>query len=213
MSAIFNLDNAFFRMMTKVCQGAILSLLWLACSLPLVTAGAATAALDSMMLRMVRDEEGCLVRGFFKAFAKYFKKATVVWLLLVVAAVLFAGDIIFFMRQGNWIGLIAAGLFFTAFLLVLLLLMAVFYCLAWFEDLLTGSLKTILAKGFRVALGYLPYSGALLMLFFVMGYGIYVSVPLMFIFFFFGIGMFGYTGAYLWRRVFDRISYGNRRII
>ena len=59
-----------------------------------------------------------------------------------------------------------------------------------------------------MALGYLPYSGSLLGLFFIMGYGIYVSVPLMFLFFFFGMGMFGYASAYLWRRVFDRLPAG-----
>ncbi len=208
MSAIFNPDNAFFRMMTKVCQGAVLSLLWLVCSLPLFTVGAATAALDSVMLQMVRDEEGYIVRGFLKAFARHFRRATAAWLLIVAASVLFWGDIVFFVRQGNRIGLLAAGLFFAAFLLVMLFMMTVFHCLAWFEDFQSGPLKLALSGGLRMALGYLPYSGSLLGLFFIMGYGIYVSVPLMFFFFFFGMGMFGYASAYLWRRVFDRLPAG-----
>ncbi|HHV10791.1 MAG TPA: YesL family protein [Clostridiales bacterium] len=200
--SFFSPDNAFFRLMTKVCQGAVLSLLWLLCSLPLFTAGAATAALSSVMLRLVRDEEGYLFQSFFKAFLTHFKQATAVWLLFVAALILIGGDIFFFVRMGSWAGILIAGLFFAVLIVLLLALQLVFYYLVWYPS----TLRQTLAGSFRMALGYLPYSGALLILLVCMGYGFYVSVPLMIIFAFFGMGIFGYIGAYLWRRVFDKLE-------
>ena len=200
MSGIFNLDNAFFRIMTKVCYGALLSLLWLLCSIPLVTAGAAAAALSDVMLKLVRDEEGYILRSFFKAFASHFKKATAVWLIALAGFVVIGGDIIFFARMGNWPGTICAGVFFMVMVAMGLVMTLVFHYLVWFG----GTVKLVLMDSFKVSLGYLPYSAALLILAAAMGYAIYVSVPLMIVFTFFGMGIFSYISAYLWRRVFDK---------
>ena len=200
MSGIFNLDNAFFRIMTKVCYVAALSLMWLLCSIPLVTIGAATAALNEVMLRLVRDEEGYLLKSFFKAFVSHFRQAIALWLIALAGFLVIGGDIIFFARKGNWPGTICAGAFFAVMLVMGLVLMLVFHYLVWFG----GPVKSVLFNSFKGALGYLPYSAALLVLFIAMGYGIYVSVPLMIVFTFFGMGIFSFISAYLWRLVFDK---------
>ncbi len=62
-----------------------LNLLWLACCVPVVTIGAATVAAYSVCLRMVDNEEGYVVRDFFRAFKANFRQGTVLWLLNAVA--------------------------------------------------------------------------------------------------------------------------------
>ena len=45
LEAIFNPENAVFRMINKLLDLMVLSLVWAVCCIPVVTAGAASAAL------------------------------------------------------------------------------------------------------------------------------------------------------------------------
>ena len=50
----FNLmDNVVVRALTKICDMMCLNVIWLICCIPIVTIGASTAALYSVMLKMV----------------------------------------------------------------------------------------------------------------------------------------------------------------
>ena len=65
----FNLaDNAVTHALSKICDMVCLNIMWLICCIPVVTIGASTTALYSVMLKMVKNEEGYIFRGFFKAF-------------------------------------------------------------------------------------------------------------------------------------------------
>ena len=44
-------------------------------------------------IRIVRKEEGYVIRDFFRSFKENFKQATIIWLLVIVIAAIFAGDI------------------------------------------------------------------------------------------------------------------------
>ena len=78
--------------MLKLCYGCYLNLLWLVCSLPVFTAGAATAALYDVTLRIAREEEPPLTTRFFKAFLENFRQATTVWLILLGIGALLGAD-------------------------------------------------------------------------------------------------------------------------
>ena len=65
---IFDLDNGFMRGLSRSTDLIVLNVLFLVCSLLVVTFGASLSALYSMTLKMVRNEEDYTVRGFFKAF-------------------------------------------------------------------------------------------------------------------------------------------------
>ena len=56
-SGIFNPQNRFWQTLDHFADLLILSLLWLVCSLPLITAGAASAALYDAVARCVRGGE------------------------------------------------------------------------------------------------------------------------------------------------------------
>lgn len=202
MTHFFSIDNAFFRIMTKVFYIFALSLLWLLCCIPIVTIGAANAALNAVMLRMVRDEDGYIIRSYFKAFRENFRQATAIWLMVLAGAVILGGDVYFFVRMGHPAFWVIAVVFVAALAVLALFFMVAFHYVAWFDN----PLKITVANSLRTALGYLPYSVALLILFAAMMYGIYVSAPLMIIFTFFGAGIYSYISAYLWRRVFDKLA-------
>lgn len=61
-------------------------------SLPVVTIGASLTALYSVCLKLVNKEEPQLWKAFIHAFKVNFKKATIVWLLLIAAFIVLWGD-------------------------------------------------------------------------------------------------------------------------
>lgn len=91
MKSLFNLDNPFFQMLSKIMDFIVLNLLFILCSLPVVTMGASLAALNKVMQDYVLDNEQNEYVRFFNAFKANFKQATLVWLVtLVVLAALVA---------------------------------------------------------------------------------------------------------------------------
>lgn len=86
------LDNIFIRALSWIFDLILLNILWVICSLPIITIGASTTALYSMMLKIVVNEEGYIIRGFFDAFRRNFKQSTVVWMILAVIGILLGFD-------------------------------------------------------------------------------------------------------------------------
>ena len=86
MKRLFDMDNPFWRALSVASDLLILNLLTLLCSLPIVTAGAAFTAMFSVVVRSVRGEEDYIVKPFFRAFKSNWKKGTLLWLLLLLAA-------------------------------------------------------------------------------------------------------------------------------
>lgn len=97
-SGFFNYDNPVWRFIGKFFDVMILNLLWIICSLPIVTIGASTTAVYYVTLKLVRDEEGATIKAFFKSFKENFKQATVIWLIMLVAGCIIGFDLYFFLR-------------------------------------------------------------------------------------------------------------------
>ena len=89
---LFSYDSKFSQIMLKLCYGCYLNLLWMVCSLPVFTAGAATAALYDVTLRLAREEAPPLTRQIFKAFRENFRQATILWLILLGIGALLGAD-------------------------------------------------------------------------------------------------------------------------
>lgn len=57
-------DNRIIRILTTLCDFLILNILWLVCSVPVITAGASTTALYSVMFKIIKKEEGYIIKAF-----------------------------------------------------------------------------------------------------------------------------------------------------
>ena len=77
-----------------------LNILTLICCIPIITAGASLTALHYMALKIVRNEECYITRGFFKSFKENFKQATIIWLLMLVVIFLLVGDFLIMKYSG-----------------------------------------------------------------------------------------------------------------
>ena len=56
MGRIFDMNNTFFRFMSKVADLCILNIICVICCIPVITAGASITAMYYVKLKMVRNE-------------------------------------------------------------------------------------------------------------------------------------------------------------
>ena len=97
LQGLFNYDNPVWRFIGKLGDLILLNILWIVCSIPIVTAGASTTAVYYVTLKLVRDENDSTIKNFFHSFKENFKQSIIIWLLLMAAGALLAFDFWFFL--------------------------------------------------------------------------------------------------------------------
>lgn len=98
---MFNEGSLFSRIFSFLGQLVAWNLLWILCSVPIITAGASTTALFYCTLKLHKDGDCRTFRDFFKSFRQNFIQATIVWLLLIlVGALLYSEKNIIKMMPG-----------------------------------------------------------------------------------------------------------------
>ena len=66
----FAYDSPVMRAISKAADLALINLLWVVCSLPLVTAGAALCAKYYVGMKIAREQEPAVIRSFFSSFSQ-----------------------------------------------------------------------------------------------------------------------------------------------
>ena len=142
------MNNPVMRTLSTLADVVALNLLTLVCSLPILTAGAALAALNDACIRLVRAEDGELVRDYFRAFKANFKNGTILWLLLLAAAALIYFD---YLAALAYVPQMRAAVLAVA----LILLAVAFYSFALLSRY-ENSLWITLQNAARLAVGFFP---------------------------------------------------------
>ncbi|MEI3124162.1 MAG: DUF624 domain-containing protein [Oscillospiraceae bacterium] len=93
MQKLFDPDGGFSHFITRLSQLIWLNILFLVCSLPVVTFGASSAALYTVLLRLLQGEDGHLTRRFFAAWRDNWKRASGCWLLLLIVIAVCGADL------------------------------------------------------------------------------------------------------------------------
>lgn len=93
MHNLFNPEGRVMQFLGKLFDLLMVNLLWVICSIPIVTIGAATAALYKVCFNIANNEDEPLFRTFFQSFAKNFKQATILWIILLGILIFLAFDI------------------------------------------------------------------------------------------------------------------------
>lgn len=154
MGHIFNLDNPVWNFMNKVADLVILNFLVILFSLPVVTAGAAWTAMHFVTIRMARKEERYVIKDFWRSFKQNFKQATAIWLLALVAAFVFVGDILIYKQIPDKIPMVLMIVVMVLAYLVLGTLLYAFPLLSRFYNTVAGTLK----NAFLVSIVNIPYT-------------------------------------------------------
>ena len=73
MRGLFHMDNPVINCLNKLVDCFVLSLCWIAASLPIITIGASCGALYRTVCRSIRRDEGYPLRMFWETYRKNLK--------------------------------------------------------------------------------------------------------------------------------------------
>ena len=197
MGNMFDPDGKLMDLLWKPIHIMFLNLLWVLFSLPIVTIGASTTALYSVLIKMRNNKEGKLFRDFWNAFKENFRQATILWLLIILAAFVFTTDIVFFLNMGGTFGTFAAMLFAGLDVALLVMSLYVFPIQAVFENPIIKTVKNALLLPPR----HLIWTVVLLALAIITAIAVFLYWPLIGWFVF---GLSAFINAWIFDKIFSR---------
>ncbi len=206
----FHYESRFSRFMTRLTDLILLNFIFILTCIPVFTIGASVTALYTITLKMVRNEEGSIIRGYFKAFGKNFKQATAFW--LIALALYFLLYVVYTAAAVNGGALLSAYTVITFALAILysLYFSFVFPLIAMFEN----TFKGMAANAFSMIIAHFPM---VLTAFLCTAIPVFVSfgvdTKIMQYALLFWI-LIGFSAVTLWssvylRRIFDRYTEKN----
>lgn len=111
IGGFFSNDSTFGRIMTKAWVIMAANILFVLCTVPIVTAGAGFAALHYTIMKMLRgDGDISPLSTFWQGFKANFKQASITWLVLLVLAVLIRLEWFWCGQFGGVFGMFRIGL-------------------------------------------------------------------------------------------------------
>lgn len=154
MSNFFNSENWLWRGFGRLADYFLLSICWLVCCIPVVTAGSASIALYDTVAHCFRMNEGGMVRRFFSTFRKELVRGiglTVLW--AVICFLLNAGyQILCQLADGSsgW------TVFSLVYLITLFIPMGIICWLVAIESRFTYTFGGLHKIAFTFTFAYLP---------------------------------------------------------
>jgi len=143
-----NLESPLVSGMTAVFDLIVLNLLWILTSLPVITAGASTAALYRVVLDMHQHKHSSNLKRYFSAWKENWKQASILWIPSVAVFALF----VYGVSVIGWTELPLKLPLCFALLLVLMVNAYGYAYLCFFQD----TVATVLKNSLLLALRYLP---------------------------------------------------------
>lgn len=199
MGKFFDIDGRFVRTLTKVADFIILDILIMIFSLPVITIGPAISAAYYVALKEVRDEEGYLLKSFWKSFKQNFRQGFIIELIIIAVATLLYYDITIVYRLEYAEPNIIWNLLFYVLLGFLVLVIAtviyVFPMLAKFDN----KILKLIINSLLMAVKHLPQTIIMVIITVGLTYYTFTYLPMII----FTIGLSIYVNAFIMARIFD----------
>lgn len=204
MGRLFDTDNIVWRFLGRIADLVILNVLFLLCSIPIVTIGASWTALYSVTLKAVKNEESYIVKGFLKGFKENFKQSTIAWLVLLVVGMVLLVDIQFAMGLDGTFGKVFGVTIYAISFLYLMIAMYIFPYIARFR----ATMKQIFKNALFIGIGSFPFT---LLLFGVNFLAVFFSllnpqtlITAIAFWMMTGFGFLAFVTSYIYRKVFSK---------
>ncbi|MDY2628975.1 MAG: YesL family protein [Lachnospiraceae bacterium] len=203
---MFEIDNPFNNIMTKIFDVVLLNFLFLVCSIPVITIGASASALYCMTMKMVDDREAGIIKGFFKAFRENFRKSVPMTLMLIVCMALLMADLHILGQTDNSVSMIMYGGCVALLIAVGAVACYAFPLLAKFENTVKGTL----VNAAKIAATHLIQTLIILLINSIPVIWILVSpetfAPVFIIWVLTGTGAAAYVNSIFLVKIFDKLS-------
>lgn len=152
MRNLFHSGNPVMRFLSRFCDIMFLNSLFILTSIPVLTMGAALTGMYGIVLKWLNDEDPYISKCYFQIFKSCFKKATFLWIPILIGFVFFSIDlyIIYHVINPSYFYL-QIPVWFFIFLLLSLVIYA-FPLLSTYEC----SIKQLLKNSVLLSIANLP---------------------------------------------------------
>ncbi|WP_298032802.1 YesL family protein [uncultured Dysosmobacter sp.] len=89
----YNPDNFIMVLLSKAGSIMLTELMWAVLCMPVITIGASTTAMCTIMWRIKRKEDVCIIREFWAVFRREWRDATRAWLIFLALGIVLLLDI------------------------------------------------------------------------------------------------------------------------
>lgn len=202
MGKFFDMDSPVMRFLNRLGDLMIMNILMIICCIPVITAGAAFTAMHYVLLKIVRGEEGYLLRGFFKSFKENFKQATIMWLLMLLVIVVYVGDALIFRYSGMTFPKPVVIIVIAVAVALAMTAVYVFPLQARFDNTVKNTLRNALILAFANLPRTLLMIGCYLLPFVIAYFSAYA---LLFVFMF-GISAPAYGAVWIYSSIFKKLE-------
>lgn len=121
----FQPQSPFFLGIGKVFEVILLCILWFVTSLPVITIGASTTALYYVCTKVIRRNQGYLIKEYFSCFKNNFRQAFLPWMIQCFIALILSFNIkVCRLSNIRWLSYLEVPMWI---LLILLICFTVYY--------------------------------------------------------------------------------------
>jgi uncharacterized membrane protein YesL len=201
MKNLFDQEGPVMRALSDLSTLVFLNLLTLVFSLPIVTAGAALAAMHYVIIEMIEERGAGIMAEYWKRFKENLKNATPVWLILLAAALFLYAD--FRIISAGWYGLpriMLVPIYAVAFLTASIYVYAIPLTARF-----VFPTKAVLKNAAILAVAYFPRTLIMVLISAVVPYFLFNVTRLLPLFFLLGISLPAYLCALLYMPVFEKM--------
>ena len=203
-SKIFNPDNIIMSFFSRILDVIVLNFLFIICCIPILTIGSSLAAMYSLTLKMVKNEETHIIRGFFKAFKENFRQGTIVGIIAIIIGIFITIDLrIIYTINNDSLKVLQLLCYIVAFWGYIVFLYA-FPILARFVH----TIKEVFKNSFMISIINFKWTLALILLnapFVLMLFYSVVSMLLLFtIMIIFGFSGLAMIQSFIFRKIFEK---------
>lgn len=199
MGRLFQLDNPVWRLLNKITDVLILSLLFVVTGIFVITTGASLVSLYYNMFKLSDDREGHIVSGYFKTFKECFKKVTPMWCVCLLVGLILFGDIYICFKMPS-----PLGSFMIAFVAIIVVVFAMIITYLFpFLAMCEGDIKKILYLSFMMSVK--EFLRTLFMIFItgiMIAVGLFVSAPFLVV----APGVIALSHIYIFKEIFNKYN-------
>jgi uncharacterized membrane protein YesL len=203
MDRFFDSNNPVMRFLARLVDLAILNLITLLYSLPVITAGGALTAMNYVLLHLVRDDETYVIRMFRQSFRENFRQGILEGLLALAVAGITAVDLWAFHGVESKM---ATMMMIIITILAIFIFVACVYMFA-LQARYENSIGTTVKNAVSLMLTNLPKTIAMIVIWAIWALIlVYLHKAAATVFLFFGLTLPGYLCTMMISRIFEKLE-------
>ena len=203
MDKFFDSENPVMRFLSRLVDLAVLNIITVIYSIPLVTFGGAMTAMNYVLLHLVRGDETYVTRMFRKSFKDNFRQGIPEGILVILIAIITAVDL--WALHGSESKLLTAMMIVITIAAVFIFVTAV-YMFA-LQSRYENTVKETIANAFRLSLGNLPVTAGMAATWIAWAFVlVYLHKAAALAFLLYGFTLPGYICAMLISCIFEKLE-------